>query len=413
MIPPQKQFPLELWSIKTEPLAVPVPGGAFILCDGGACAGRIKGNMKILRSFSRNFIVPAAVALSAMTSLARTDYGTASGYAVTYLDLMPAGRVSGVVWSGAGSQQAGGDGYAGIWSGTSGSFVNLSPPGYVGSLVQGTAGSRQAGTVYSETASFAASWSGTAGSFVNLAPLGAIYSHASAAGGNQQAGDVTFRIGSSGVGLSHAAIWSGTAASFVDLHPVGAYQSYAYGTTGTRQAGSASFAASSYQDHAALWSGTAGTFVDLNPPGAEWSIARAISGNQQAGYAILGGIYRAGIWSGTAGSFLMGTSGNAQAGDAYFDYYHALLWFGSASSFLDLGSVLSSDYSRESHAMAVWNDGPAIRVGGYAVNQAGYPAPIVWTIMPVPEPSVLAQGTLAATISLLWLRRKQRVWSAT
>ena len=62
----------------------------------------------------------------------------------------------------------------------------------------------------------------------------------------------------------------------------------------------------------------------------------------------------------------MGTSGSAQAGDANFDHSHAVLWLGSASSFLDLEAVLSLDYSRESHAMAVWTDGSVIQVGGYA-----------------------------------------------
>ena len=231
--------------------------------------------------FSRTIVMLVALAFSATAAVARSDYSTANGYTVTYKDLMPAGHVSGVVWAGAGAQQAGGDGYAGIWSGTRDSFVQLSAAGYSGALIQGTTGTRQAGAVYDATTSYAACWSGSAASFVNLAPPGALSSEASAAGGNQQAGDVTFSIDKFGNSLAHAAIWSGTAASFVDLHPAGAYQSYAYGTTGSRQAGSASFAASHYSPHAALWSGTAGSFVDLNPAGAQSSIARATFGNQQ------------------------------------------------------------------------------------------------------------------------------------
>ena len=409
---------------KTERYA---PGANTILVCPVACqiqSQPLRGNMKYLIQLSRHLILPTAVSWFAIASSASSSYSTASGYTVTYTDLMPATHVSGIIWAGAGGQQAGGDGYAGIWSGTSGSFVDLSPAGYAGSLVQGTTGSQQAGTVYSATASYAACWSGTAASFVNLGPSGALYSHAWAAGGSQQAGDVTYQIDRFGNGLTHAAVWSGTAASFKDLHPVGAYQSYAYGTTGAHQAGSASFATSSYLDHAALWSGTAGSFVDLNPAGAERSIARAISGNQEAGYAIFGGYYHAGFWSGTAesfvdlnpvgssGSFGMGTSGNAQAGDAYFDHYHALLWFGSSASFLDLESVLGPDYTRESHAMAIWTDGNTIQVGGYAINQAGYPAPILWTITPVPEPTVLALGIMGTAVSLPWLRRKTRASSA-
>ena len=294
----------------------------------------------------------------------------------------------------------------------------VEPPGYSSALIEGTTGTRQAGTVYDGTTAYAATWSGSTASFVNLAPPGAIASHASAAGGNQRPGDVTFSIDTYGNWLTHAAIWSGTAASFADLHPAGAYRSFAYGTTGGRQVGPASFAASSYADHAALWSGTAGSFVDLNPAGAESSIARAISGNQQAGYAMIGGMTHAGIWSGTASSFIdlnppgasasygMGTSGNAQAGDVNFDRYRAVLWFGSASTFLDLDAVLSSEYSRESHAMAVWTDGSAIQVGGYALNQAGYPAPILWTITPVPEPSTFTLAGLGAAVLMIIRRRR-------
>ena len=154
-------------------------------------------------------VMLAVLAWSATAAVARSDYSTAIGYTVTYMDLMPAGHVSGVIWAGAGAQQAGGDGYAGIWSGTRGSFIELTPPGYSSALVEGTTGAQQAGTVYDGTTSYAATWSGSAASFVSLAPPGAIASHASAAGGNQQAGDVTFSIDTYGNWLTHAAIWSG------------------------------------------------------------------------------------------------------------------------------------------------------------------------------------------------------------
>ena len=125
--------------------------------------------------------------------------------------------------------------------------------------------------------------------------------------------------------------------------------------------------------HAGIWSGTASSFIDLNPAGA-------------------------------SASYGMGTSGNAQAGDANFDHSHAVLWFGSASTFLDLDAVLSSDYSRDSHAMSVWINGSAIQVGGYALNQAGNPAPILWTITPVPEPSTFALAGLGAAALMIGRR---------
>jgi hypothetical protein len=50
--------------------------------------------MKPLHSFARHLILPAAVSLLTISSPARPNYSTASGYSVTYLDLMPAGKLS-------------------------------------------------------------------------------------------------------------------------------------------------------------------------------------------------------------------------------------------------------------------------------------------------------------------------------
>jgi hypothetical protein len=221
--------------------------------------------------------------------------------------------------------------------------------------------------------------------------------------------------------LHHAALWSGTAASFVDLHPTGAYISYVYGMNGAHQVGSASFAASHYFDHAALWSGTAASFADLNPANAESSTLNGIAGNQEVGTATLlgGSPTHAGIWSGTAASFVdlnpaaatvsygTATTGSAQAGNAYFDHFRAVLWFGNAANFLDLEAPLGTNYSTSS-AQAIWSDGSVIQVAGYAQRSAGNPVPMLWTIRPVPEPGPLVLAGLFGTLSLV--RRAIRGW---
>jgi hypothetical protein len=50
--------------------------------------------MNNLHSFARHLILAAAALLLPLSSPARPNYSTASGYSVTYLDLMPAGKVS-------------------------------------------------------------------------------------------------------------------------------------------------------------------------------------------------------------------------------------------------------------------------------------------------------------------------------
>jgi hypothetical protein len=49
---------------------------------------------------------------------------------------------------------------------------------------------------------------------------------------------------------------------------------------------------------------TAYGYTVTNPSGSQTSVAQAISGQQEAGYARIGASYHAGIWSGTASSFL-------------------------------------------------------------------------------------------------------------
>ena len=93
--------------------------------------------------------------------------------------------------------------------------------------------------------------------------------------------------------------------------------------------------------HAELW-----TVVNLHPDGAEYSRALGVSGGQQVGYAYYGGnVYHAGLWSGSASSWVDLTptgSTYAVASDAYGSQQvgevggHASLWTGSAASYVDL-----------------------------------------------------------------------------
>jgi hypothetical protein len=108
--------------------------------------------------------------------------------------------------------------------------------------------------------------------------------------------------------------------------------------------------------------------VDLNPEGFDISACWGNSGNRQVG----------------AGH------GPASQGKA-----HALLWFGTAASVVDLHQFLSSDYD-ESVAVGVDSSGKII---GYAYNVfTGRAHAIMW--IPVCQPVVIQSA--AATPAVLW-----------
>lgn len=159
----------------------------------------------------------------------------------------------------------------------------------------------------------------------------------------------------------HALLWDGTTNGVVDLHPGGFATSGALATDGTRQVGSGTLGfgvGGSY--HALLWSGTAASAVDLHPQGFVSSIAYDLSGNQQVGYGYyygpIGEPYshriHALLWNGTADSYVdlnpsgffssraTGTNGAQQSGwgnlEATSSVSHALLWSGSAAGAVDL-----------------------------------------------------------------------------
>jgi hypothetical protein len=100
------------------------------------------------------------------------------------------------------------------------------------------------------------------------------------------------------------------------------------------------------------------TYTDLHPVMASKSSAWAANGSFQGGFAYLEGYYHAALWcgsgssfvdlnpAGSQSSFVQAVSGSRQGGSAGINH-HAALWSGSAASFVDLhpaGASYSSIY---------------------------------------------------------------------
>ena len=289
------------------------------------------------------------------------------------VDLHPSGWLSSLAYDTNGTMQVGagrrttiGESRALLWSGTASSFVDLTPPGWNWSIARGIDGTMQIGSgSVSSTSSprRALIWNGTPSSFVNLHPTGLQWSDGLAGHGGQQVGLVIDTFG------THAALWSGTAASFVDLHPTGATYSVANDIYSGQPVGEAEFAG---VIHAALWNNTG--FVDLHPTGFSSSSASGIGNGIQVG-----------VGTGTP------TGGQV----------HALAWFNSANTVLDLHQFLPTpaDYL-ESRARSV--DPVTGHIVGEAFNRRTLRSDaIVW--IPVPEPS--STFILLSAISLFVLQR--------
>lgn len=268
--------------------------------------------------------------------------------------------------------------------------------------------------------------------------------------GNQQVGNISTELPSNPV---HAGLWSGTSASWVDLHPTGAYQSVAYDTNGVMQVGTVSFPG--FFGHASTWTGTAASYTDIHPTGAEWSQASAIQGNTIVGAAEFSDISHAGYWSGNSGSTwvdlhdgsmffgsgLTGISGDRASGyrsvsagywtfstgtwtnlgntsvasmayDIDGDFIvgnsnnRAAFWTGTAASYVDLHSYLSSDYTTSfATGVDVYNGN--IYIVGNAFNSvANRTEAMLWvTPAPVPEPFTIVTVCVGAAALL---RRKKK-----
>jgi MprA protease rhombosortase-interaction domain-containing protein len=75
---------------------------------------------------------------------------------------------------------------------------------------------------------------------------------------------------------------------------------------------------------------------------------------------------------------------------------HAGLWFGTASSFINLEQFLPPGYSSSTALSIDWYDNK-LWIGGYGVNNAGYAEAFLWTGIPAPSTAalLLAAGALA------------------
>jgi hypothetical protein len=319
--------------------------------------------------------------------------------------LHPTGALRSEIWALAPGQQGGfvqlnsQEIYRGAIWGSGGSWIDL---GFTGKV--------RAMTLSKQGGSFgpgACTWSGTPESRVSLHPAGSgvtgslVLSLSSA----QQSGYVLVN------GEEHAAVWAGSAGSWVDLHPAGAVRSLAFATDGSRQWGGVDYSGSVF--HAGYWSGTAASFVDLNPGPAWNSSIRGVGGGQQAGYLVpAGGLTQhAAVCSGTPSSWvdihpypglgesqLYSTTGTVQVGWSHVPTAsspHAGVWFGTASSFIDLTQFLPAGFGGESIATCILQDQGRIYVGGFADGPNGQHQAVLWTYIPSPASTALFGAALA------------------
>jgi len=187
-------------------------------------------------------------------------------------------------------------------------------------------------------------WAGPAYIAVDLTPSGGAYGTGS--NGTQQVG------WGAASGSHHALLWTGTPQSYVDLNPSGFTWSHATGASGTQQVGHGYSATD--DKNALLWTGTAASCINLNPSAYVASEAYGTNGTQQVGF---------GAWRG------------AGPGPSGYNY-HAMLWNGSASSYVDLNPP---DFA-ESCATGISGTQQVGYGKGYSTN-SGYHA-LVWNGTP-------------------------------
>lgn len=323
---------------------------------------------------------------AAVTSLAVAQW--------TVTNLHPAGSSYSRAHGVSGNQQVGvariGTDRASMWSGTPESWTNLHPAGAYQSAAWDIDHGRAVGSISISPSPLglrAAMWNGSAASYVGLHPVNARYSVAYGVEGNTQVGGAAM-----GGGNLHAAMWTGTAASFTDnqpvqnpLDPTRIVQSEFYGIRDGVLVGywfrnptppivmlGTQFSNSSFDDltprsspfpespvncnidmtsrgqnvgfvdfseserHAVLWSD--GQVIDLSPAGSSSSWGQGIWRGQQVGYAT-------------------------------FDVQRAVLWNGSAASWVDLHAFVPATFTSSS-ARGIWSDRFATSVVGWGRNGA-------------------------------------------
>ncbi|HUU95873.1 MAG TPA: hypothetical protein VM487_09035 [Phycisphaerae bacterium] len=308
--------------------------------------------------------------------------------------LHPEGARSSNVVAAAGTQQGGRIEVLGdyvyhyhpvIWNASGQDYVDLLPDGWRSGVVYGMDGPWQVGYLspYSEYTSHGVLWHGSAETAVLLTPPGFLYSVACDVKADQQVG----YVGPSG---PLAALWHGSAESFVDLHPPKARWSEALATDGVRQAGRASFPVPG-EIHAVLWEGSAESFIDMNPEGARESRIVGMADGVQVGWGLFGTVEHAVLWRGSPESFvdmhpsqgytsrLYDTTGTIHAGYVnYTGWAEAGIWTGeNPESFENLHVYLSADYFA-SAAYAVSPHKGRLYVAGSASHTSGQPHAVLW-----------------------------------
>ncbi len=286
-------------------------------------------------------------------------------------------------------------GRAAIWSSATVSATILNPPWSSWCFVNGVSGSHQAGMAGPDGGItwHALMWTGTAASIVDLNPAGCSASGAFAIDG-------TNVVGWAG---NHAVLWRGDASSILDLHPAtGYFASSAAAISGDFVAG-CGVDDRQYGQHPLLWQVSTGAMIDLSPAGWGCGTATGVGGDEQVGvcgpHAVL--------WHGSAESAVLltptgfcqssaaATNGSQEVGWGGLGYdpdidgpttHHALVWSGSADSYLDLQSYLPSGFV-DSWATSIDAQG---NIAGYALDARGQGHGVVWRHLAVPEPGGLA-----------------------
>jgi hypothetical protein len=140
-----------------------------------------------------------------------------------------------------------------------------------------------------------------------------------------------------------AVTWDSVTGGMTMLHPAGYDASSVNGCYAGQQAGYVGSGVGIVLLKAALWSGSSGSFVNLHPEGYRGSCANGIWGNQQVG----------------------GASLLSEGNPPYNSRSHAMLWYGSAASAVDLHPAAFT----ASEAFGVWNGRQA---GMGSLDQYGY-----------------------------------------
>lgn len=242
--------------------------------------------------------------------------------------------------------------------------VSLHPASAFSSRAQAIHDSQQGGFVeFTAGQTRACTWSGTAGSLTDLHPAGASASAIEGMGLGSQVGYATF-------GEERAGLWSGSAGSFIDLHPVAlggiaTLGSRALQTDGEGQVGYALLTGGSNLLHPMLWTGSLASAIDLLPTGFTTGQASGVFDGRQVGYARTGGVSSAVIWN------------------------------GSAESYIQLGNLLPPDGAGYSGSLAydVWNDGTTWYVIGEAFVTSKGSKPVLWSSPMVAAQEVVRLGT--------------------